>query len=135
MGGAMQIITGRERRRRWSVQDKLRIVGELAEPGARACDVAARHCVCESLVFIWRRQLREGVLVEPQAPTFLLVRMLEAPSSTPDLMQPMAPGIHATSARLQRGLIEIELGGGRQVRVGSDVSLPALRRVLAALRA
>ena len=32
------------------------------------------------------------------------------------------------------GLIEIELGNGRQVRVGSDVNLAALRRVLAALR-
>ncbi len=31
-------------------------------------------------------------------------------------------------------LIEIELGNGRQVRVGSDVNLAALRRVLAALR-
>ena len=51
MDGVMQIITGRERRRRWSVQDKLRIAVELAEPGARACDVAVRHGVCESLVF------------------------------------------------------------------------------------
>lgn len=135
MDGVMQIITGRERRRRWSVQDKLRIVGELAEPGARACDVAARHGVCESLVFTWRRQFREGILVEPQAPTFLPVRMLEAPSSTSDLMPPVPPGPHAVSARPQRGLIEIELGGGRQVRVGSDVNLAALRRVLAALRA
>jgi hypothetical protein len=32
------------------------------------------------------------------------------------------------------GLIEIDLGNGRQVRVGRDVNLAALRRVLAALR-
>jgi hypothetical protein len=32
------------------------------------------------------------------------------------------------------GLMEIELGDGRQVRVGSDVNLAALRRVLTALR-
>jgi hypothetical protein len=31
-------------------------------------------------------------------------------------------------------LIEIELGNGQQVRVGSDVNLAALRRVLTALR-
>ena len=135
MDGVMQIITGRERRRRWSVQDKLRIVGELAEPGARVCDVAARHGVCESLVFTWRRQLREGVLVEQQAPTFLPVRMLEAQSPAPDLMSPALPGASAAPALPQRGLIEIELGGGRQVRVGSDVSLAALRRVLVALKA
>lgn len=134
MDGVMQIITGRERRRRWSVQDKLRIVGELAEPGSRVCDVAARHGVCESLVFTWRRQLREGVLVDPQAATFLPVRMLEAPSSTPNLMA-VSSGPAAAATQPQRGLIEIELGGGRQVRVRSDVSLAALRRVLAALRA
>lgn len=62
----MQILTGCERRRWWRVQDKLRIVGKLAEPGVRACDVAARHSVCESLVFTWRRQLREGVLQESE---------------------------------------------------------------------
>ena len=37
-------------------------------------------------------------------------------------------------SRPQAGLIEIELGGGRQVRVGADVHLAALKRVLAALR-
>lgn len=135
MDGVMQIITGRERRRRWSVQDKLRIVGELAELGVRVCDVAARHGVCESLVFTWRRQFRDGVLAEPQASTFLPVRMLEAPSSTSELMPSVPAGPHAVSARPQRGLIEIELGCGRQVRVGSDVNLAALRRVLVALKA
>jgi transposase len=39
-----------------------------------------------------------------------------------------------TRPRSQAGLIEIELGDGRQVRVGSDVNLTALRRVLIALR-
>ena len=39
----IEIITGLERRRRWSVVEKLRIVAESQEPGARVCDVAARH--------------------------------------------------------------------------------------------
>ena len=39
----VEIVTGRERRRRWSVEDKLRIVAETHEPGARVGDVAARH--------------------------------------------------------------------------------------------
>lgn len=64
MDGVMQIITELERRRRWSVRDKLPIVGELADPDASACGVASRYSVCESLVFTWRRELREGVLVE-----------------------------------------------------------------------
>lgn len=42
MDGVTQITTGRERRRQWRMQDKLRIVGDLGEPGARACDVAVQ---------------------------------------------------------------------------------------------
>ena len=127
MDGVVEIITGRERRRQWSTADKLRIVAETHEPGVRVCDVAARHGLCQSLVFAWRRQVREGLLAEPEMPVFMPVQMLEAPATQP---QPPAPA----PARQSAGLIEIELGDGRQVRVGSDVSLPALRRVLAALR-
>lgn len=127
MDGVVEIITGRERRRQWSTADKLRIVAETHEPGVRVCHVAARHGLCQSLVFAWRRQVREGLLAEPGMPVFMPVQMLEAPATQP---QPPAPA----PARQSAGLIEIELGDGRQVRVGSDVSLPALRRVLAALR-
>ena len=62
MDGVVEIITGRERRRRWSLQDKMRIVAESNEPGSMIRAVAARHGVCESLVFTWRRQAREGLL-------------------------------------------------------------------------
>ena len=124
MDGVVEIITGRERRRSWSTPDKLRIVAETHEAGVRVGDVAARHGVCASLVFTWRRQVRQGVLTAAEVPTFMSVRMLE-PATTP-LVAP-------SPATVPSGVIEIELGDGRRVRVGSDVNLPALRRVLAAL--
>ena len=130
MDGVVEIITGRERRRRWSTADKLRIVGETHEPGVRVCHVAARHGVCESLLFAWRRQVREGLLVEPDLPVFMPVQML----GTSAAAAPSPPSPAAAPARPQAGLIEIELGDGRQVRVGADVNQAALRRVLAALR-
>jgi len=34
MDGVVEIITGRERRRRWSIQDKVRLVAETHEPGS-----------------------------------------------------------------------------------------------------
>ncbi len=55
MDGVVEIITGRERRRRWSVEAKLRIVAETHEPGAQVRTVAVHHGVCESLVFTWRQ--------------------------------------------------------------------------------
>lgn len=137
MDGVVEIITGRERRRRWSTEFKLRIVAETQEPGTQVRVVAARHGVCESLVFTWRRQVRDGVLTAPEMPIFMPVQMLEAPLSTVGSVHPersLASASSATSPRPQTGLIEIELGGGRQVRVGSDVNLAALRRVLTALR-
>ncbi len=132
MDGVMEIITGCERRRQWSTTDKLRIVRETHEPGARVCDVAARHGLCESLLFGWRRQVREGLLVEPDMP----VQMLGTPEAATTALPQLAPRPVPVAApgRSQAGLIEIELGDGRQVRVGADVNQAALRRVLAALR-
>jgi transposase len=132
MDGVMELLSGRERRRRWSVTDKLRIVARQ-EPGARISGVAGRHGVCESLAFSWRRQVPEGVLVAPEMATFMPVRMFEPlQPATAAVAHP--PSQALASARPSSGLIEIELGNGRQVRVGSDVNLAALRRVLTALR-
>ena len=137
MGGVVEIITGRERRRRWSTQDKLRLVAETYEPGTAIRAVAARHGVCESLLFAWRRQMREGVLTAaPEMPVFLPVHMIDAvPMATTAPSPAMPRSAPAPRLGALTGLIEIELSNGQQIRVGSDVNLAALRRVLAALRA
>lgn len=135
MDGVVEIITGRERRRRWSLQDKVELVAETNEPGAMIRAVAARHGVSESLLFTWRHA-RQGLLAQaPNHPVFVPVQTL-APTSTAVAPLDERP-CPAPASRLigAPGLIEIELGNGRQVRVGSDVNLAALRRVLAALRA
>ena len=134
MDGVFEIITGRERRRRWSTAEKRRIVGESVEAGAVMRAVAARNGVCESLLYAWRRQMREGTLCETDAPAFVPVRVLEASMSA--MPSPSQPERASSSTRSQTrsDLIEIELGDGRQVRVGRDVNLAALRRVLTALR-
>ena len=82
MDGVVEIITGRGRRRRWSQQDKARIVAESNEPGSMNRAVAARHGVCESLVFTWRRQAREGLLGPALAsPMFVPVQALASAST------------------------------------------------------
>ena len=88
--GVVEIITGRARRRLWSMADKLRIVGETHEPGVRACHVAARHGLCESLLFAWRRQVREGLLAGPDMPVQVLGTSAAAPS--PPSSAPAAGG-------------------------------------------
>lgn len=129
----MEIITGVERRRRWRVEDKLRIVAETEQPGACLVEVARRHEVCRSLLWNWRRQVRRGMLRDGPAPVFLPVRVTgQQPPPDADLRRlPVTPRpvAAATDAR-----IEITLADGTTIRTGTDVSLAVLRRVIAAVR-
>lgn len=122
--GVVEVIVGRDRRRRWSLADKLRIVAETQEAGVTVGDVAARHGAYPSLVFTWRRQAREGRLA-PEPTGFLPVQMLQAPATVSD-----APAVAARPV----GLVEITLPDGVCVRVDQQVDARALRRILGALR-
>ncbi|WP_408639664.1 transposase [Roseomonas populi] len=55
----VEIITGRERRRRYSAAEKVRLVEETAQPGMTVSAVARLHGVSPSLLFGWRRRIRE----------------------------------------------------------------------------
>ncbi len=69
----LEIISGVERRRRWSVADKLRIVAEADKPGATVAEVARRHEISRSILWAWRKQARAGLLATPDLRGFLPV--------------------------------------------------------------
>jgi transposase len=123
----IEIIGARERRRRWSVEEKLRIVAETHEPGASVRAVAARHDVYPNLLRTWRRLVGQGRLAATRPTGFVPVRMLES-APAPAAVSPAAVDRPAADT------IEISLPDGSRVRVGSDVNLTALRRVMTALR-
>jgi transposase len=52
-----EILVGRERRRRWSADDKLQIVREAFAPGARVALVARRRDVSRSQIYQLRAAL------------------------------------------------------------------------------
>jgi transposase len=123
----MEIITGVERRRRWRLEEKLRIVAEAEQPGASFAEVARRHEVSRGLLWNWRQQVRRGELVPEPIPTFVPVQIAADP--------PIAlPAPLPSKAPTEAARIEIELPDGTCVRVGSGVGLAALRRVMAAVR-
>ena len=112
-------VLGVERRRRWSLQDKLQIVDETLQPGVTVTEVARRHGLAPSVVFTWRRLAREGRL-DDAGPTFMPVEITPVPAQAPSV----------TSPSRRTGLIEIVLGRGRRIRVDREVDAEALRRVL-----
>ena len=123
----VEVLDGMERRRRWSREDKDRIVEETLAPGAKVSEVARRHGLAASLVFTWRRQLRAHHETAPVAPRFAAVRIADA--STEAANSATSPQPRAGSGS-RNGLIEISLGGGRRVRVDASVDAAALARVL-----
>jgi transposase len=131
----MEIITGVERRRRWRIEDKLRIVAEAEAPGAIISHVARRHHISRGLLSNWRQQVRRGALLAgDHAPVFMSVQMMPeamaASCSVPMTREPSA----VAGAVAEDRRIEIALPDGTCIRVGADVGLTALRRVMAAVR-
>ena len=57
------MITSVQRRRRWSAEDKARIVQETFAPGMSVSLVARQHGVAPNQLFTWRRLYAEGALL------------------------------------------------------------------------
>ena len=124
----VDVLDGLGRRRRWSQDDKARIVEETLAPGAKVTEVARRNGVAASVVFTWRRQARTAGKVEA---CFAPVQIAAAetgdeyskPPSEDDRRMRQLPAA-------RNGLIEIDLGNHRRIRVDAQVDADALARVL-----
>ena len=141
-GPRAEVLTGPERRRRWSVDQKLAIVAELARPGSSGAVVAQRYGISTGLLYTWRRQAhglraRSRSLVPGFMPMVIApeVDAVEAPGEVfaPVIVPVVVPGRSEGADMSAGGVIEIELSGGRRLRVDRHVDAEALRRVLTVL--
>jgi transposase len=118
--GRMTLITGEERRRRWSGDERSRILAAIDEPGAVIAEVARREDVCTSLIYKWRREARSAastsrfarVIVEDTLPA-------PSPSSPPNESEP--------------GVILVQMKDAR-VRIGANAPSALITATLKALR-
>jgi len=56
----VEVFAGIQRRRRYTVDQKLAVLAEAAVPGMTISYVARRHGISPSLIFGWRRRMTEG---------------------------------------------------------------------------
>ena len=56
----VEVITSVQRRRRWSVAEKIRLVEETLQPGMSVSFVARTHGLSPSLLFKWRQRMAAG---------------------------------------------------------------------------
>ena len=107
-------IVGTGRRRRWSDEEKLRIVTESLAGPRLASATARRHGISPGQLFTWRRDLRvqsEGLAIEP--PQMVRVCVDDAPKACG------APS-----------RVEIVLPGDVRLIVAPDIDPVALRRIM-----
>jgi transposase len=56
----IEVLSAIQRRRRYSLDEKLTVLAEAAQPGMSISYVARRHGISPSLLFGWRRRMSEG---------------------------------------------------------------------------
>jgi transposase len=137
MGGV--VLAGPPRHRRYSVEQKIAIVGESYQPGVLMRDVMARYGLASSVIYTWRKQAREGRF---GGGMFAPVAIVDQRSSAPGLQD-------IERERLPHGVVEREpaeqavqsdgtamvvaLPDGVRILVNNGVDEGALGKVLRAL--
>jgi len=126
----VEVITGSGRRRRFSDDDKARIVAETLAPGAVVSEIARRHGLTPQQVFTWRRQARTSASPSSDREASAFVpAVLDAP------IPASAPHRRRTKrARPGDGDIEVTIDGVT-VRVGRGADAKTIAAVIRALRA
>jgi transposase len=115
--GRMKLITGVERRCRWSLEEWARILAAIDEPGTVLAEVARGADVCTSLVYRWRREARSAA----SEPSFAPV-IVEQPPHLP--IPPTGPESSAI-------LVEMKDAG---IRIGASAPSAFIAATLKALR-
>lgn len=114
-------VTDTGRRRRWTDDEKVRIVEESHRDGETVAEVARRHEISRSQLYDWRYRYKHGLL-GGYGPEFLRVLPVEGGSGANDGPRSSSPGI------------TIDLGERCRVTVPTDFDMDAVARLLDRLK-
>jgi len=118
------VLSGPERRRRWTSAEKHRIVEESLAPETTVVEVARRHDIHPNLLHLWRRQARSGT-----------VAPVDRPSDAPANEVRFASVAIATDERVlaaPHGMIEIEFVSGTRLRITGSIDVATVSAAIAA---
>ena len=120
-------ITGPERRRHWTAEEKLAILVEAFAPNVSPIEVARRHGISSGLLYTWRKKAmsrdNRPAPVDP-SPAFLPAVVTAAETAPP---LPVAISLPAPT-------IEVHLKGGVKVRIEAGMPEAMIAATLKALR-
>ena len=117
--GRMEVLEGPTGRRSWPDEEKIRIVRESLEPGARVCDVARRNGIAPQHLSTWRGLAKKGKLKVP----------------IPEEDFPAFASLEVVEERAPASAASIELeADGITLRLPGDTSASRIAELAAALR-
>ena len=120
----IEIVTGKEQRRRWSDEERRQLVAEAFAAGAVAAHVARRNGVAESCLYAWRKRYRSDDRAE--RPRLIPVVVDARSAAAPSPAQRSQPGgCHAAV---------VVLPDGTRVEIAGGYPRATLRTLIAALR-
>jgi transposase len=127
----VEAITGTGRRRRFSDDDKSRIIEETLAPGVVVSEIARRHGLTPQQLFGWRRQARQSASSD--------IDKKAEPVFVPAVVNVAVPAPTSRSrgtkqARRGDGEIEVMIDGVT-VRVGRGADAKTIVAVIRALKA
>ena len=120
-------VDGVRRRRRWSAQEKLRIVLETLEGNVSVPVIARRHNLNANQLFSWRGQYRRGELIadgQRSDPVKLLPVHIEPQLSEQAVSQPREDPSSSVVC------LEIQFCAARHVKIWGAPDARALRVVI-----
>ncbi len=121
--GQITVFSGPERRRRWSDEERLRILTEAFSSGANVAEVARRNDVSTALIYTWRRKLCEA-RAEPASPDLSAAGFAEAV-----MIEDEGAARPSTSPA-----IVVDLVRGRRISIFASASPAIVAAALKALR-
>ena len=129
----LEVFTGAGRRRKWSDEDKARIVAETVASEESVCAVARRHGLSPQQLFGWRRQLREAAAQHSEAEELQFVpAVVDAVAQAPVVRQQrQAP---RCKSQPDIGTVEIEVDGVT-IRAGRGADANTIAAIVQALKA
>jgi transposase len=118
------VLSGPERRRRYSDDEKAALVAETFRPGVCTADLARRHGLHPQQLYTWRRQARRGELA---------LRDEDLPMFAPVVAAEPA-AVETAPQSADDHLLVLEVGEVR-LRIGSAVAPERVAALVSALRA
>jgi transposase len=107
---------------------------ETEQPGSGIAEIARRYEISPGLLWNWRSQVRRGELRAEPPPVFLPVRTISEPANGNGGTHVEPSSATGADPAASSDKIEITLPDGTSVKVGHDIGVVALRRVMSVLR-